>query len=161
MRKKITKNLHSCAPTKLKPWPLELQLIFQDHGSTATDYFKCHYFFFPPLKRLNHLNVLGIRSEKPDISGFFFNLFFYFISFNEIGPEMFVSLSTLGPDYSNFLLSPRSVLRLPPPSPPWINPGNLSLCQAAVFWQVFFASSSFLSPSLPPSLFLLSLSLRH
>lgn len=45
--KNNNKNLHSCAPTKLELWPPELQLIFQDHGSTATDYFKCHCFFPP------------------------------------------------------------------------------------------------------------------
>lgn len=64
--------------------------------------------FFPPLKRLNHLNVLGRRSEKPDI---FFLLLLIF--FSVIGPDMFASSSTLGPDYSNFLPSPYTILLLP------------------------------------------------
>lgn len=61
--------------------------------------FQVPLFFFPPLKRLNHLNVLGRSSEKLDI-------LFFFISFNVIGPEMFASPGALGPDYSNFLPSP-------------------------------------------------------
>lgn len=60
-------------------------------------------FMFLPRKSLNHFNVLGRNSGKLDA------LFCFFITFN----VMFASLSTLGPDYSNFLAFPLPILRLP------------------------------------------------
>ena len=72
-RREIIKSFTAVCPQKRNYGPLKLQLIFQDHDSTATDYFKCHCFF-SPLKRLNSLNVVGGSSKKSDIFQFFFSL---------------------------------------------------------------------------------------
>lgn len=62
-----------------------------------------YLFMFLPRKSHNHLNVLGRSSGKLDA------LFCFFITFN----VMFASLSTLEPDYSNFLAFPLPILHLP------------------------------------------------
>lgn len=128
------KEIINCVPPKPRACLLKLQLIFQDHAWLNWHWlFQVPLFLLPPLKRLNHPDVFGRSCEK--------RVFCFYVSFDVTRPQIFVNLSTLKPDYSNFLPSPNPILR----TPPWIDLKVLSFCQAAVFWADFTAPSS--SPS--------------